>query len=124
MPHGFAGINQNSNRAHARHRKVTGLDAIEAHRFARGTQMKTIKLETLKRQANATFRDSVNSYKAERSAIHYFVADVLMKSNAYKGFRYLEAADVAPGQTIGLIRNPDNAAGPHTFPDESRIAFL
>ena len=47
-----------------------------------------------------------------------------MKADAYKGFRYLETSDVAPGQSIGLIRNPDSAAGPHTFPDDSRIAFL
>jgi hypothetical protein len=86
--------------------------------------MKTLKIETIKANANQVFRDSVNEYATQRSAVHFFVADLLMKANAYKGFRYLEAKDVAPGQTIGLIRNPENAAGPHTFPDDSRIAFL
>ena len=86
--------------------------------------MKTIKLDAIKAAANQTLADSVNEYATQRNAIHFFVADLLMKANAYKGFRYLEAKDVAPGQTIGLIRNPDNAAGPHTFPDDSRIAFL
>lgn len=86
--------------------------------------MKTLKIETVKSQANATLRNSVNAYATERRAIHYFVADLLLKANAYKGFRYLEAADVEPGHSIGLIRNPEQAAGPHTFPDDSRIAFL
>lgn len=86
--------------------------------------MKTIKLEILKAQANAVFRDSVDEYATQRKAVQYFVGDLLMKAEAYKGFRYLETADVAPGKSIGLIRNPDNAAGPHTFPDDSRIAFL
>ena len=86
--------------------------------------MKTIKLDVLKAQANAVFRDSVDEYAMQRKAVQYFVGDLLMKADAYKGFRYLEANDVEPGKTIGLVRNPDNAAGPHTFPDDSRIAFL
>ena len=84
--------------------------------------MKVIKLETLKAQANAIFRDSVDDYASQRRAVQYFVADVLMKADAYKGFRYLETNE--PGKSIGLIRNADNPAGPHTFPDDSRIAFL
>jgi hypothetical protein len=86
--------------------------------------MKTIKLEILKAQANATFRDSVNDFATQRRAIQYFVSDVLMKANAYKGFRYLEASELKPGQTVGLIRNAENPTGPHSFPDDSRIAFL
>ena len=34
--------------------------------------MKTIKLEILKAQANATFRDSVNDFATQRRAIRYF----------------------------------------------------
>lgn len=86
--------------------------------------MKTLKIETIKAQANQTFRGSVDEMSIQRRAIQYFVADLLMKANAYKGFRYLEASDIEPGKSIGMIRNPDNAAGPHTFPDDSRIAFL
>jgi hypothetical protein len=85
---------------------------------------KIVKIETIKAQANETFRASVDEFATQRRAIHYFVADLLMKANAYKGFRYLEASDVEPGKSIGLIRNPENAAGPHSFPDDSRIAFL
>lgn len=85
---------------------------------------KSIKIETIKAQANETLRASVNDMAAQRRAIQYFVSDLLMKADAYKGFRYLEASDLEAGQSIGLIRNPDNAAGPHTFPDETRIAFL
>ena len=86
--------------------------------------MKTLKIETIKANANQMFRDSVDEYAVQRRAVHCFVAYLLMKADAYKGFRYLESKDVAPGQTIGLIRNADNPAGPHTFPDDSRIAFL
>jgi len=85
--------------------------------------MKTIKIETIKASANALFRGSADEMAAQRAAVQYFVGDLLMKANAYKGFRYLEANDVAPGKSIGLIRTtePD---GSHTFPDDSRIAFL
>ena len=86
--------------------------------------MKTIKLDTIKANANAVFRDSVDEYATQRRAVQYFVADMLMKADAYKGFRYLEASDAAPGKSIGLIRNSEQPAGPHTFPDDSRIAFL
>jgi hypothetical protein len=85
---------------------------------------KTVTIAKLKAQANTVFRESVNEYAAQRNAVHYFVANLLMQNEAYKGFRYLEAGDVEPGKSIGLIRNPENAAGPHTFPDDSRIAFL
>jgi hypothetical protein len=84
----------------------------------------TVKLETVKARANQTLRDSVDEFATQRRAIQYFVADLLMAADAYRGFRYLEARDVEPGKSIGLIRNPENAQGPHTFPDDSRIAFL
>jgi hypothetical protein len=86
--------------------------------------MKTIKIETIKSNANSLFRGSDDAMAAQRRAIQYFVGDLLMKADAYKGFRYLEARDVEPGKSIGLIRNETNPAGPHTFPDDSRIAFL
>ena len=86
--------------------------------------MKTVKIETIKAQANKVFRNSVDEFAPQRRAIQMFASDLLMTHNAYKGFRYLEASDSEPGKSIGLIRNPDNAAGPHTFPDDSRIAFL
>lgn len=86
--------------------------------------MKTIKLETIKAQANQTFRGSVDEMSIQRRAIQYFVSDLLMKANAYNGFRYLEAHDVEPGKSFGLIRNLEQPEGPHTFPDDSRIAFL
>src|SRR5882672_2520006 len=91
---------------------------------ARGTKMKTVKIETIKARANETFRGSVDEMSIQRRAIQYFVADLLMKANAYNGFRYLEPHDTEAGKSIGMVRNPDNAAGPHTFPDDSRIAFL
>jgi hypothetical protein len=84
---------------------------------------KTMKIETIKLNANALFRASVNEYSAQRKAVQFFVSDLLMQHGAYKGFRYLEASDVAPGQSVGLIRATEpNAA--HTFPDDSRINFL
>lgn len=85
---------------------------------------KTVKIETIKANANDLFRGSVDEMASQRRAVQYFVADILMKANAYKGFRYLEARDVEPGKSIGLIRNSDQPAGPHTFPDDSRVAFL
>ena len=85
---------------------------------------KTVKIETIKANANQTFKASDDTMATQRRAIHYFVADLLMKADAYKGFRYLEAHDMEAGKSIGLVRNADNAAGPHTFPDDSRIAFL
>ena len=86
--------------------------------------MKTVKIETIKAQANETFRNSIDEFAVQRRAIQYFVSDLLMKENAYKGFRYLEAADLEPGKSIGLVRNPDSMSGPHTFPDNSRVALL
>lgn len=83
----------------------------------------TVKIETIKANANQTFRDSVDEFATQRRAIQYFVGDLLMKANAYKGFRYLEASDVEPGKSIGLIRASE-PGGQHTFPDDSRIAFL
>lgn len=86
--------------------------------------MKTLKIETIKSEANETFRNSADDFATHRRAIQHFVGHLLMQANAYKGFRYLEAKDVEPGHSIGLIRNAEQAAGPHTFPDDSRIAFL
>jgi hypothetical protein len=85
--------------------------------------MKTIQIEKLKRMANAALRDSVNDYARERTAIHFFVADLLMKHDAYKGFSYLPQEQVPAGHTFGIVRDPTGGTN-HKFPDPSRIAFL
>jgi hypothetical protein len=84
---------------------------------------KTIKLEAVKAQANAMFRDSVNEWSGERRAVQLFVADLLMKADAYKGFSYLSESQVPSGHTFGIVRDPTGGTK-HAFPDPSRIAFI
>jgi hypothetical protein len=82
---------------------------------------KTIKIEHIKQRANALFRESCNEYSAQRHAVHFFVADLLMDHGAYKGFSYLSEEQVPAGSTVGIIRGENGA---HQFPDDSRIAFI
>jgi hypothetical protein len=84
---------------------------------------KSIKIDALKRDANKLFRDSVNDHSKEREAVHYFVADLLMKADAYKGFSYLAQSQVPDGHTFGIVRDPTGGTN-HTFPDPSRIEFI
>ena len=84
---------------------------------------KTIKLDALKEAANKILRDSVNEYSVERSAIHYFISDILMQNNVYRGFRYLNASEMPPDHIPGIIPDYDNPSQ-HSFPDPSRTAFI
>lgn len=84
---------------------------------------KTIKLDAVKAQANSMFRDSINEWSSERRAVQLFVADLLMKADAYKGFSYLSESQVPSGHTFGIVRDPNGGTN-HQFPDESRIEFI
>jgi hypothetical protein len=84
---------------------------------------KSIKIDALKSTANKLFRDSVNDHSKEREAVHYFVADLLMKADAYKGFSYLSQSQVPDGHTFGIVRDPTGGTA-HKFPDPSRIEFI
>lgn len=84
---------------------------------------KTIRIDAIKHTANALFRCSINEYSTQRRAVQFFVSDLLMAHGAYKGFRYLEENESEPNMTVGIIRATEPGKS-HTFPDDSRIAFL
>ena len=80
---------------------------------------KTIPVEYIREQANSFFLRSANDRKSARINLQFFVADILMKTENYKGFGYLSKSDVTPGLTFGVDRD----TVPHSFPDDSRIFF-
>ena len=80
---------------------------------------KTIEIEYIREQANKFFLHSKNDAKSARINLQFFVADILMNTDNYKGFGYLSKSDVTPGTTFGIDRD----TLPATFPDESRIFF-
>jgi hypothetical protein len=84
---------------------------------------KTIKIDAIKAAANQLLRESVNDHSKERQAVHYFVADLLMKADAYKGFSYLAQSQVPDGHTFGIVRDPTGGTK-HSFPDPSRTEFI
>jgi hypothetical protein len=84
--------------------------------------MKTIKIERLKDQANAVFRESKHDYAMQRRALQCFVENLLMQHNAYKGFRYLSESDVPPSNSFGIIFD-ESEKREHAYPDPSRISF-
>ena len=83
---------------------------------------KTVKVEVLKDAANAVLRDSTNEYAIQRQAIHCFMSNILMRHNAYRGFRYLPESEVPQGYSVGL--SYDEKAKKNIFPDPTRTAFF
>ena len=83
---------------------------------------KTIDLETIKVEANNYFKFSNNDLRAERLVLRSFVSGLLSKAGAYKGFRYLTETDMLGSNLTHGIDVSET--GNHTYPDDSRIAFI
>jgi hypothetical protein len=51
---------------------------------------KTIKIADLVDRTNVFLRDSAESARMERIAVHAFVSDLLLNTSSYAGFGYLK----------------------------------
>lgn len=72
-------------------------------------------LQTAVDQANQYLRESPDDRKAERLAIHNFVAHLLMEARSYRGFQYLYWADKG--------YNAWKLAGEPDFPEKDRYIY-
>ena len=78
-------------------------------------------MQLIVEEANSFFKFSLNSDRSHRRAIHSLVTNILLKSNVYRGFRYLNEDEVPPGNSWGITF--DDVNHDHIYPDDSRISF-
>lgn len=79
---------------------------------------KTFKVEILKKKINGRNRQSICSADC-RNAWNSVLADILMDTGNYEGFRYLDKDEVPAGELPGIERE----SGLSTFPDSSRVEY-
>lgn len=59
---------------------------------------------------------------ALRAGVVSFAGQLIMKANAYVGFRYLSTEDVPEGEKPGIIFDESDRRA-HQYPDTTRIAY-
>lgn len=82
-----------------------------------------INHETVVAKANHILLHSMDSYKAERQGICYFLESLLLDAGKYKGFTYLNSGHMQEsinGTSVGITR----VDGENVFPDETRRVFF
>ena len=87
---------------------------------------KTVDIAAVIDHANNLFRTSKPEARQERLAVQIFVADLLHKTNNYRGFNYLRKGDLDPAlpeATLPGIIFDESPARKHVYPDDSRIFF-
>jgi hypothetical protein len=82
---------------------------------------KTIPVELVKDKANKFFVNSEDSLTETRRTLQLFVGDLLAAAGQYRGYKYLDVEESAPGKSIGRIYNEKKKG--YDYPDETRIKF-
>lgn len=95
------------------------------------TTRKTVKITDLVKDANEKFATMTDDFcsdggkggKSYREFLFYYVTDLLMKTENYKGFRYLTESEVPVGVNPG-IRWSEAGTPDFTDTDSSRVAIF
>ena len=92
------------------------------------TTRKTVKIADLVKDANEKFATMTDEFGSDagknyRDFLFYYVTDLLMRTENYKGFRYLSESEVPAGTNPG-IRWSEDGSPEFTDTDASRVAFF
>lgn len=82
---------------------------------------KTFDVEQLRLEVNRRNRESTCSPEV-REGWNDILSTILMETNNYHGFGYLDSSSVPEGHESGIIFD-DSPAHNHVFPDESRRVY-
>ena len=84
---------------------------------------KTVKINLIKDTANRMLKDSPNDSVDYRQGIISVMDAILMETKNYRGFRYLDAGDVAPGYSVGVHIDKETHVHDFENTDRTRIQF-
>ena len=86
---------------------------------------KTIEVSNLLAMANNYLLNSKDDLSGERLGVANYITSVLIQTDNYKGFKYLDAKDMESsflGKSIGIIFD-ESGNTEHVYPDKSRVRF-
>ena len=87
---------------------------------------KTFSVNELRIRVNTMLATSIGGTagKHRREGMQNILEQILMDADQYRGFRYLSANEVPPGELPGIVRQENGQpVVPFESPDESRVEY-